>query len=643
MKTQLFEKPSPVGPNNNSAGGRFVSRSMLAAVMLGLAGYGWSTAMSPAEETGGDMRGAQVLTRGPVHEAFAGTISFNPQPGVVVPKAPPNPIEEIPPAERPEGANVTWIPGYWAWDDERNDFLWVSGTWRSLPPGREWIVGYWGKTDQGYQWTSGYWADAKAEETAYLPEPPASLEQGPNVAAPSPDDVWAPGYWVYRENRYAWNPGCWMPGRADWDYIPAHYLWTPRGYLFVDAFWDYSVERRGVLFAPVAFEPDVYLQAGFSYSPLIALDLAMFDDHLFLRPSYCHYYFGDYYDNRYRDGGFVAAYAFRNSRSGFDPLFAHQMWEHRHDRNWSERYANNFEYRVAHADARPPRTWAAMRTLDPNSSIAKQNHLLAATPIDQLAKSKNGPLRFEKVSKDERQTLAKREGQVGISRDERRMLETKGLGAAPMKSGETTTMAKVRQPKSPIVGMAANRFRKGQGPPALPKASLGESLKSRPNERGPLSEEKTKPLTEPGRNEALPREKGNLTEPRKGEITPREKGDLTEPRKGETLPRERGDLTEPRKSEVVPRERSVQPEPRKMIEPQPRERSVQPEPRKIEPQPHERGMQPEPRKIEPQPHERAVQPERRMVEPPMNEKARKEPGPAKAEESGGKKEHNKNN
>jgi hypothetical protein len=90
--------------------------------------------------------GVQVLTRGPVHEAFAETVSFDPEPGIVVPKAPPVAIEEVPPEQRLEGANVAWIPGYWAWDDERKDFLWVSGIWRDLPPGRQWVPGYWGKS-----------------------------------------------------------------------------------------------------------------------------------------------------------------------------------------------------------------------------------------------------------------------------------------------------------------------------------------------------------------------------------------------------------------------------------------------------------------------------------------------------------------
>ena len=153
--------------------------------------------------------GTQVLTRGPVHEAFAETVTFDPQPGILAPKAPPAAIEELPPAQKPQGANVAWIPGYWGWDDERNDFLWVSGVWRDLPPGRQWVPGYWGKSALGSQWTSGYWADAKATEVQYLSEPPATAETGPNVAAPSADSIWLPGCWIWNQNRYAWRPGFW--------------------------------------------------------------------------------------------------------------------------------------------------------------------------------------------------------------------------------------------------------------------------------------------------------------------------------------------------------------------------------------------------------------------------------------------------
>ena len=166
--------------------------SALAAAVF----FGFGIASTRAQEAGQDDQGAEVLTRGPVHEAFAGVVSFNPEPGVIVEKAPPESIEELPPEQRPEGDDITWIPGYWAWDDERSDFLWISGMWRALPPDREWVPGYWTKVENGYQWISGYWADATVEETTYLPEPPETVEAGPNVEAPSQDHAWTPGNWA---------------------------------------------------------------------------------------------------------------------------------------------------------------------------------------------------------------------------------------------------------------------------------------------------------------------------------------------------------------------------------------------------------------------------------------------------------------
>src|SRR5438128_2298012 len=66
--------------------------------------------------------GEEVLTHGPVHEAFGEPVTFDPEPGIVVGTKPPDVIEELPPDQRPEGDDVVWIPGYWAWDDDRGDY-----------------------------------------------------------------------------------------------------------------------------------------------------------------------------------------------------------------------------------------------------------------------------------------------------------------------------------------------------------------------------------------------------------------------------------------------------------------------------------------------------------------------------------------
>src|SRR5687768_8220926 len=93
-------------------------------------------AAQTADDDTAPPEGVQVQARGPVHEAYAEATDAVVSPGTVATKQPPELIEEVPPEERPEGDNVTWIPGYWAWDEEEPGFLWVSGFWRAVPPAR---------------------------------------------------------------------------------------------------------------------------------------------------------------------------------------------------------------------------------------------------------------------------------------------------------------------------------------------------------------------------------------------------------------------------------------------------------------------------------------------------------------------------
>ena len=277
----------------------------------------------PPAATADIPEGAQVLTRGPVHEAFAEPVVFDPRPGPVVPKEPPPPVEELPPDQRPEGANVQWIPGYWAWDDTREDFLWVSGLWRDIPPGRQWVPGYWGEGDGGYRWIPGAWTSTVQQDVQYYPVPPASLEAGPSAPPPSANSVWSPGYWDWQGDRFVWRSGFWVSFQPDWVWIPAHYVWTPNGCLFVDGYWDLPVVRRGTPFAPVYFVQPAVRQTRLVYTPTISLLASVMVTSLFVRPSYNQYYFGDYYAESDTRAGIVPWYSFHQSRHGFDPVFAH--------------------------------------------------------------------------------------------------------------------------------------------------------------------------------------------------------------------------------------------------------------------------------------------------------------------------------
>ena len=164
----------------------------------------------------------EPLMRGPLHEAFAEQVNLDPQPGPIIPREPPQPIAEIPPEVKPDGENVEWIPGYWAWDEAEERFLWVSGVWRAVPREIRWVPGRWAEVDGGFQWISGYWISRNVvAEPELLPTPPASVEQGPSTEPPGDDYFWVPGCWVWRSDVYHWRSGFWQAVQPGWIWIPS--------------------------------------------------------------------------------------------------------------------------------------------------------------------------------------------------------------------------------------------------------------------------------------------------------------------------------------------------------------------------------------------------------------------------------------
>ena len=308
-----------------------------------------------------DEQGGEAQTRGAIHEAFAEPYDRNPEPTKIVPRKPPEPINELAPDVKPDGDNVEWIPGYWGWDDERNDFVWVSGLWRKIPPGRRWVPGYWVEAQGGFRWVSGMWAEDRVEELNYLPDPPQSLEQGPNVAAPSDDYFWIPGSWVYANTGYRWRTGYWSVGYDNWMWVPARYVWSPRGCFYVPGYWDYAFARRGVLFSPVFFRPGIYARPAFAFSPSVVVSLGGISSHLFVGVGFGHYYFGDYYGDAYFRRGFQPWHVYH--RRGYDPCLSYYSWYHRrHDHfDYARRLEDRHDHFVKNADLRPPRTYLAQR------------------------------------------------------------------------------------------------------------------------------------------------------------------------------------------------------------------------------------------------------------------------------------------
>ena len=329
----------------------------------------------------------EVQGRGPINEGFAQPGSGVARPPAVVLKRPPAPIPETPPAQRPAGDDVAWIPGYWSWDEDRRDFLWVTGSWRVTPAGRTWVPGYWARTDGGWCWVSGLWNLSSQPQSSYVPEPPASLDRGPSVPPPEDDSVYVPGTWLRDDTRWLWRPGYYAAPRAGLIYTPSRYVWMPLGYLFVPGFWDRPLDSRGVLFAPVYFGADFAPPVGWAYRPAFAVDVGVALGSLWVGPGANSYAFGDYYAPRYGRAGYRSWLAY--GPAARDPLYGYYSRANRNNPSWRGDLVATHNGRVRGTIAAPPSTLAAqrrvgdasLRTVTPlSNSRSRSLHTANASP-----------------------------------------------------------------------------------------------------------------------------------------------------------------------------------------------------------------------------------------------------------------------
>jgi hypothetical protein len=435
------------------------------ACVLAVLAINSSSALAQEPPTPGE-----ALARGPIHEAFASLTPLTPAPGIVVPKAPPELINEVPPQAKPEGDHVIWISGYWAWDDERRDFLWISGVWRNPPPGTRWVPGYWHPIKGGFQWASGYWsADHAATEpgasvqTHYLPAPPESLELGPSSPAPSPDYMWVPGNWIWQD-RFYWRPGYWVVARPNWIWTPDHYVWTPSGSIYVPGYWDYPLATRGLIYAPMYFSPVIYARPGFLFVPSIVINTNMLSFSLFGRPAYSHYYFGDYYAGAYVGLGVYPWFAL--NRYAYNPIYTHQVWMNRDNVNWSRDLRAHYSERRENPALRPPQTYQAFDAA--RDRIAPQNAL-----VHTAAEARNHdgqPMNFQKLDATRHTEFVNHTQQAVKFGNERQKIESGGVTRIPSTSAFQHEPAAhhLEVPRSNLAGPNPQRLGAEHTPPGRP-------------------------------------------------------------------------------------------------------------------------------------------------------------------------------
>jgi hypothetical protein len=428
-------------------------------------------AQAPAGDQA-DPQGPQVLTRGPIHEAFAAPVVHDPASGPVIAKDPPSPIQEMPPDQKPAGQNVQWIPGYWGWDVSRNDFLWVSGIWRDPPPNSQWVPGYWHQVEGGNQWVAGTWIPVSTGQAqgqgqpSYLPPPPQSLETGPTTPQPNPNVAWTPGYWSWQGTNYAWRPGFWAAVQPNWIWIPAHYVWTPSGYLFVAGYWDLPVANRGLMFAPVYYPQPVYAQPGFVFTPSIGIVGSAVTANLFVSAGTNQYLFGDFYAQSFVGIGITPWFSFTFATGPplyYDPLFSYYaVINVRQNPGWVTEVRRQYIERRENVALRPPHTYIEQtrlieRNVTINRNITVVDHRNLAMPLHKMAADPvaGRGLRLERVSEAERQQLHQQVAQLHRFREQRLQQEREGVRARAAGGAAAARPRPMTLPHSPIAARPA--------------------------------------------------------------------------------------------------------------------------------------------------------------------------------------------
>jgi hypothetical protein len=448
-----------------------------------------SAVPNPAQVPG-QQDGVEVLARGPIHEAFAEPVGGVPQAGPVIVKAPPPAVEEMPPDRAPQG-DMQWVPGYWGWDDDRKDFIWISGIWRQPPPDRQWVPGQWLQVPNGFQWSPGMWTPIAQKQMDYLPPPPAPLEAAASVPAPTPTSIFIPGTWYFLQTRYVWRPGYWMEPRVGWVWVPAHFVWTPAGFVFLEGHWDLDLVSRGMLFAPVYFTAPIYRRPAWFYRPAFVVQTDFVLGALFIRPGFNSYFFGDFFDVAYRRRGFVSFVDFRVGRVGVDPLFGYYRWTNRATPHWENDLRGVYTARFNNVAVRPPQTLVQQNVVVNNVTInknitnvyAKNTAVVSLNQINQHGTAKIQPVPPQRVAAEQLQVK-----------------HLQATGAERVKAEQSVVV----KGKAPLRVNDAPHSIKYTMPPAHPAVTAQSKIVAPPIPTGSKPVQHTDPPKGPGRgNQSL--------------------------------------------------------------------------------------------------------------------------------------------
>jgi hypothetical protein len=392
----------------------------------------------------------EVLNEGPMHEAFAQPVELDPQASIIAQEEPPSEIIENPSQDRPKSSSYVWIPGYWAWDAEREGYIWISGCWRIPPVNMSWVPGYWNRVSDGWQWVPGFWIPtSRASQVEYLPKPPELVDTRPVVVSASVEEIWVPPCYYWRNNQYILRAGYWLEPNDKWVWVPSHYTWTPYGYVFVAGYWDHVLTTRGVLYAPVYFPRRIHRERGYTYHLSVVVNVGNLQFSLFSNPRYCHYYFGDYYGDTYVSMGIYPWFEFETVHTWYDPIFEYQRWHYRRTvPHWGEYVRREYDLRRSDINLRPPRTYRELEVkLARTDDRQRRDDYRMVAPLREQIENNRTTIQFSRMNNREQDRIVNKSSEVNIFRQERSRIENNRMSREGTQPVRQPGMIEQRSPE----------------------------------------------------------------------------------------------------------------------------------------------------------------------------------------------------
>src|SRR5262249_23152906 len=133
-----------------------------------------------------------------------------------------------------------------------------------------------------------------------------------------------------------------------------------------------------LLFAPVAFAAPAARPPRFVPAHVVREECLL--GALFVRPRDHHYYFGDYFEQRYEKQGYVPWTRYHLPGAEWDCLFAYYR-QHGGDRRWEQSVRALYDARYAGQAPRPPRTLVEQETLVRKVTVQRT---LTADQLEQV-------------------------------------------------------------------------------------------------------------------------------------------------------------------------------------------------------------------------------------------------------------------